>query len=179
MIFLSEASVSAHKEYLRNLKFKLSIFEKSYPSLCGKDCRGISRLKIDRQEREAALRLKGEILAHELYFDSFGGTGIKSQSIASQYGSEASFLYELFCECEQAKGDFLLAYTDERGKIKHVIENDLPRVFMSCTPILAVDLCEHAYFDDYRFDRSAYVKAALSCLNLSKIENAVANIKKR
>ncbi|MBQ8689201.1 MAG: hypothetical protein IJ515_02420 [Clostridia bacterium] len=179
MVFLSETSISLHKEYLRNLKLRLSIFEKTYPSLRGKSCYGISRLNMNKGEREEALKLKCEILAHEIYFDSFNQSSARCDSLSRQYVSEANFLYQLFRACEAEDAKFLFIYLNGRGEIKYCIENDLTRALTNFMPQLAFDLCEHAYFYDYGFDKSAYLKAALSCLNLSKIENAVANIKKR
>ena len=56
--------------------------------------------------------------------------------------------------------------------------DDLTGVFLKYDVRLAVDLCEHAYFYDYGFDKKSYLKAALSSLDLSKIENTVEKKKK-
>ena len=66
MKFISDENKKMHEEYLRNLKLKMSIFEKSYPELHNKSSREILRTKIAVTEREEAARLKAEICAHEI-----------------------------------------------------------------------------------------------------------------
>ena len=71
MNFLSERNIEMHKEYLNTLLCRYKIFEKSYPELSGKDISQIYRTKIINSERDAAIKLLSEILAHKIYFSSF------------------------------------------------------------------------------------------------------------
>ncbi len=177
MDFVSKANKSIHKEYLRQLRLRLSIFEKSYPWIKGKNTKEIARGGLKSDERDELIRLKGEILAHEIYFSSFGESS-GAPSLRKEYGSEASFLYNLFCEAKKCRnGGFLLIYIDKRGKINSYIGNDYYKLFDECVPCLAIDLCEHAFFYDYLFEREKYIKSAISRLNLSKIENMVEKAK--
>ena len=177
MNFVSEANKSIHKEYLRQLKLSLSIFEKSYPWIRGKNIKEIARGRLKSDERDELIRLKGEILAHEIYFSSFGqSTG--APSIRKEYGSEASFLYQLFCEAIKCRdGGFLLVYLDKRGTINLYAGEDYYKIFDEYVPCLAIDLCEHAFFYDYLFEREKYIKSAISRLDLSKISNKVEKTK--
>ncbi len=172
MNFVSESNIARHKEYLRELKLRMSIFEKSYPDMQGAALGGIMRARAARSERELALRLKAEINAHELYFSSFGNSGCRSEKVRSAYGSEAAFLYRLLCECREARGGFLFVFAEGRG-VDYYVGEEYARWLVGKSPILALDLCEHAYFMDYGFHRDDYLKAALSRLNLSKMENRI------
>ena len=172
MDFLSEQSEYMHREYLRKLKLEYSIFEKSYPEIVGKNCREIlyCRAISKRAEREEAVNLKAEILAHELFFSSFSTPNQSSVSIKKYFGSQASFLYELSERCMKT-GGFMLLYVDTIGKIGTYAGNQYTKVFLDNRPILAIDLFEHAYFYDYGFDKRSYVNTALQHLNFASIEN--------
>lgn len=158
-----------HAEHLRTLKLQMSIFEKSYPELSGKSCREILRLPLKRTEREAAAALKADILAHELYFSSFSSPHQKSDCVRGAYGSEANFIYQLYRAAEGEDG-FLFIKPDRRGTpIWQICHRSLEGYLSAATPILAVDLCEHAYFYDYGFDRLSYLKNALANIDLSHL----------
>ena len=172
MDFISQTNYELHREHLRQLKLRMSIFEKSYPQIKGKSPRQILKLPIDRTEREAAASLLADILAHELFFDSFSSTNTTSRPVRDAYGSEANFLYLISRKAEKCHG-FLFVVQDRCGVPEIVAYNEPLSAFLSnATPTLAVDLCEHAYFYDYFFDRESYVKAALSRLDLSKIKKS-------
>jgi hypothetical protein len=60
-MFLSEENVSRHEEYLNNLRLRLSILEKSDPSV----------MRIGSQIKREESELIKKIKSHELFFDSF------------------------------------------------------------------------------------------------------------
>lgn len=164
--FLSEEEILKHKEYLRQLKLKYSILEKSIPGIENKDFRDISRM-LRTDEREEVLKLLSKIRLHELYFSSFSDTPMKKNSFVSeQFGSEANFLYNLFKICKNAYPSFL-CITVRKGRIFPVLTEDF---FSLNTPLLAIDLYEHAYFGDYGFNREKYLESALSYLDLDRIK---------
>ena len=171
MQFISEANRQMHEDYLHKLKLEYSIYEKSYPSLVGKSVGEIMKLRFpNRRELESAVMKKCEILAHELYFQSFGNPNSTSTSVRQEYGSEANFIYELLQKCMNAEdGGFLLIYADSRGRISAYAGREYQSVFLSYSPILALDLCEHSYFYDYFFDKKAYIGAALSHIALERL----------
>ena len=177
MKVISETSRMMHKDFLHNLKLKQSIFEKSYPSLFGKDIKEIDKLKIPYIEREAYKDLLSQIYAHELFFSSFCDRSRGSDTVRRIYGSDASFLYELLNRCMEVDHGFLLIYRKGDG-IGVYAGCKLVNIFMIYDVCLAVDLCEHAYVFDYGFDKKSYLKAVLSSLDLSKIENVVEKKKK-
>ena len=168
MEFLSERNIEIHREYLNNLICRYRTFEKSYPDLSGKDIGGIYRLKIQRVERESAIKLYSEILVHKIYFDSFSKPNVGSARLRDQFGSVASFLYEVRMRCAETEYGFLLVY-ENNGKICMYCGCDYEKVLRYNNVILALDLCEHAYFYDYGFNRDDYVINATSQFDLSKI----------
>ncbi len=170
MDFISLTNYELHREHLRQLKLRMSIFEKSYPEIKGKSPKQILKLPIERTERELAAGLLADILAHELFFSSFSSPNLICPSIRGVYGSEANFIYQLSCAAEN-RGGFLFIQTDRRGSPTFRVYNDPIMAFLSQEiPVLAIDLCEHSYFYDYFFDKQSYVRAALSHLDLSKIK---------
>lgn len=171
MRFLSERNIEMHREYLNTLKLKYSIFEKSYPALVGVNISEICKIGIKTSERDAAIRLYSEIFLHNLYFSSFSERNLCSERIKNQYGSVASFLYLVKEECKKADRGFLLVCDGGRD-ISFNTVTDYGRILWNKNPILALDLCEHAYFYDYGFDRERYVLEAISHFDLSKIEKS-------
>ena len=172
MHFLSSDNVLKHKEFLNNLKLKYSVLEKSFPFIKGKNIKDISRMRIGESDKNEIISLLGNIALHELYFNSFSKDFYPSEVVRQAYGSEANFLYEM--ECEILKNEprgFMLVYFDKRRRpaFRHCVS--FAESLLSFEPILAIDLCEHAYFMDYGFDRKRYVKCALSHLNLNKIND--------
>lgn len=177
MNFLSDANKSIHREYLRQLKLRMSIFEKSYPWIKGKNIREIARGRLKSDERDELIRIKAEVLAHEMYFSSFGESH-GAPSVRKEYGSEASFLYRLFCEAKEcSEGGFLIVYIDKNKRINSYSGLEYYSVFDESRPCLALDLCEHAFFYDYLFEREKYIKSAISRFDLSKIENEVEKLR--
>ena len=172
MYFLSEENVLCHKDFLKEIKLKLSVLEKSCPAIKGLDLKDVSSLKLSREDKREALKLKSEIMLHELYFESFSDKFYSCEAARKFYGSEANFLYEI--EREILKHDesgFLIVFFDTKKRLSFEFSNNFLEKLMNYTPILAIDLWEHAYFKDFGFDRKRYVKCALSQLNFDKIND--------
>ncbi len=165
--FLSSENIGIHKEYLKKLKLKYSVLTKSDPRLLRLDIFDMRR-KLPRSDiKSEAMSLLSEILSHEIYFSSFSDKRIRCPRLCERYGSENSFLYELFSAAKPHCHGFLYIFSDKLG-VRYEI-SDGNYIFKNSLPCLAVDLYEHAYFQDYRFDRERYLEAAISNLDLSKI----------
>ncbi len=162
---LSEEALNLHKEHLKKLKLKYSILEKSFPEISGKSIREISRMKL--REREEILSLLRDIKAHELYFNSFGREFQSSGALRDKYRTEASFLYELYEAAKSTKVDFIFVSLIG-GKIDYEIGSESS--FIKTVPLLAIDLCEHAYFMDFGFEKEEYLAKIISCLNLNSLD---------
>ena len=168
MNFLSERNLELHKEYLNTLKLKLRIFEKSYPEVVANGIHKLYRSNIPSAERDVYVRIFSEIKAHELYFTSFSDNKKSSERIKKEFGSQNEFLYEIYKRALECDGGFLFV-CDREKSLQLFCGNDYVKTIASGTPILALDLCEHAYFLDYGFDKDRYLISCLSYLNLTKI----------
>ena len=167
--FLSFENVLGHEAYLKDLRLRYSILEKSLSFPLPKSLNDLLRERIPREIYDEALMLLSEISLHEVYFDSFSIEPASSNPVKAQFGSREAFLYELFSFAKDKKVGFLLIYLGARGKIHFDIPSSITEI-TRYKPILAIDLYEHAYFSDYGFRRNDYLRAALSNIDLSKLQ---------
>lgn len=166
--FLSEENIKRHFEYLRNLRLKLSIHEKSEPSLIGKSISEVSRMPLMADHREEVLRLKWRIKAHECFFGSFSLSPRSSELVNNHFCSRERFVYEIFLEAMKTEHGFLFVYLDKK-RPRIVTESTGGGAFIKYEPILAVDLYEHTYFNDYGFRKDRYIRNALMYLDTEKL----------
>lgn len=169
LTFLTEDNVRLHKEYLKNQRLKLSILEKSVPQIKSKTVSEISKMRIKPAVKSEAAFLISDILSHECYFRSFCVESARCKALRDYYSSEASFCYELFCYAKEWKQGFAYVMWNGSGRpvIKH--SDKAPLAFLTEQPLLALDLCEHAYFYDYGFDKDEYLRRAIAHLDLSRL----------
>ena len=166
---LSEEAINLHLEYLRSLKLRYSILEKSIISIKNKTPIEISRQKMKTKDKSDTLYLLGEVILHDVFFSSFGPSEYRSSDIVrSSYGSEAMLFHRLFSEGMKTPYGFLAIYSDGE-KICTASSCDFLKLTLPKTPDLAIDLCEHAYFSDYGFDKEKYLLTAISHLDLSRL----------
>lgn len=166
--FLSEEAITLHREYLRHLKLRYSVLEKSIPEICGKDIRTLYKMRLGK-ERDEILSLKRDIQYHELFFNSFGPAYQTSEAIRKKYVTEASFLYEIYLSGSNKDVSFVIVYI-KNGEVKIDTAYTLLQIPPQFEPILAIDCCEHSYFLDYGFNKDAYLKSLLPYLNLCLID---------
>ena len=172
MDFLSDRNIEMHKQYLNTLILRYQIFEKSYRELVGKDISGIYRSSIPLSEKANAAKLFAEIEAHKIYFSSFSNNSRNCLRLKEQYGSIDSFLFEAYKTALDSSCGFLFVY-EYRGALRIYAGAEYIEKIASSKVILALDLCEHAYFYDYGFNREKYFSQAISHFDLSKCEKSV------
>lgn len=141
--FISEENLTLHKEYLEALRLKKRML--------------MGALNVRRVETD--------IKAHELYFSSFCEDRIRCDLICKSYGSENRFCFLLKEYAEKRRGEFLYLYPLCRFPFVGYGTEDK----LAYRAVLAIDLCEHAYFLDYGFDYLSYIEAALSHLDLKRL----------
>ena len=170
--FLSEEGLSAHVAYYERLKLEYSILEVSEPSLRGVAFTDIPFLHIDRNLCSEAYEKRRRIDLHELYFSSFAEREARCDYIPPSFRSVAEMAYELFClAVESESADFLVVTGDRMtGRVDFTVQR---RLFKRQLPLLALDLCEHAYFGDYGFSREKYLKNAVSHLDFSRVSRFI------
>ena len=169
LCFLSRDSILAHIDYMKNLRHRYSIIEKSYPALSGKDIFSCKGRGLPRTVRDEAEELMREYLSHKLYFSSFAENLSPCQKIRKFYPSEDSFCYEVLTLARKYNGGFIYIFSAGGSSPRILHSSDIPRVFERDTPTLAFDISEHAYFADYGFERDNYLKSAVARLDINKL----------
>jgi superoxide dismutase, Fe-Mn family len=125
----------------------------------------------------------GGIKNHELYFDHLGGeggdpTGAVGGLVERDFGSAETWRNDLKATGMAGRGWAWTAYDwDEQRLFNYVgdAQNTFP--VWNATPLVALDVYEHAYFLDYQTDRAAYIDAFLRNLDWNVVNGWVASYK--
>jgi Fe-Mn family superoxide dismutase len=105
----------------------------------------------------------GGIKNHEIYFDHLGGDGGDPQGrirdlIERDFRSVDAWRADLKATGMAARGWAWTAYDWDEGRLFNYIgdaQNTFP--VWNATPLVALDVYEHAYFLDYQTDRASYI----------------------
>jgi Fe-Mn family superoxide dismutase len=121
----------------------------------------------------------GGIKNHEIYFEHLGGdggdpTGAMAALIERDFGSVEAWRGDLRATALAARGWAWTAYDWDEGRLFNYLgdsQNTFP--VWNATPLVALDVYEHAYFLDYQTDRAAYIDAFLRNLDWGVISGWV------
>jgi superoxide dismutase, Fe-Mn family len=113
----------------------------------------------------------GGIKNHEVYFSHLGGgggdpDGAMGALVERDFGSADAWRSDLIASGMAARGWAWTAYDWDEGRIFNYVgdaQNTFP--VWNATPLVALDVYEHAYFLDYQTDRGAYIDAFLRNLD--------------
>jgi len=108
-------------------------------------------------------RALGGVKNHEIYFEHLGGKGGKPSGklltmIEKAFGSFETWQADLKATGIAARGWAWLAYDWDAGAVFNFIgdeQNTYP--IWNCTPLVALDCFEHAYFIDYGTGKASYI----------------------
>lgn len=118
----------------------------------------------------------GGVKNHEIYFAHLGGEGGKpgpklAERIARDYPSYDAWLADFKASGLAARGWVWLAYDHDLDTLTTVVgdaQNSFP--LWNATPILAMDVYEHAYWIDFGRARAKYIEAFFDNLDWSVVE---------
>jgi len=121
----------------------------------------------------------GGIKNHEIYFEHLGGgggdpDGIIGDLIERDFGSFQAWRSDLKATGMAGRGWGWTAYDwDERRLFNYIgdAQNTFP--VWNATPIVALDVYEHAYFLDFGTDRAAYIEAFFNNLDYDVVNDWV------
>ena len=121
----------------------------------------------------------GGIKNHEVYFEHLGGdggaaTGAIAGLIEAGFGSFDAWKADLKATGMAGRGWAWAAYDWDEGRLVNYIgdaQNTFP--IWNATPLVALDVYEHAYFLDYQTDRASYIDAFFDNLDWSTIDDWV------
>jgi superoxide dismutase, Fe-Mn family len=121
----------------------------------------------------------GGIKNHEIYFEHLGGnggdpTGQIADLIKRDFGSVETWRRDLKATGMGGRGWAWTAYDWDEGRVFNYIgdaQNTFP--IWNATPLVALDVYEHAYFLDYRTDRGSYIDAFFDNLDWATVNDWV------
>jgi Fe-Mn family superoxide dismutase len=121
----------------------------------------------------------GGIKNHELYFDHLGGTGGDPKGgfgdvVVRDFGSVEAWKADLKATGLAGRGWAWTAYDwDERRLFNYIgdAQNTFP--VWNATPLVALDVYEHAYFIDFGTDRAGYIDAFFDNLDYGVVNALV------
>ncbi|HXY16994.1 MAG TPA: Fe-Mn family superoxide dismutase, partial [Gaiellaceae bacterium] len=121
----------------------------------------------------------GGIKNHELYFEHLGGEGGDPDGavgglIVRDFGSVEAWRFDLKATGIAGRGWAWTAYDWDEGRLFNYIgdaQNTFP--VWNATPLVALDVYEHAYFLDYQTDRGSYIDAFFQNLDWSVVNGWV------
>jgi superoxide dismutase, Fe-Mn family len=107
----------------------------------------------------------GGIKNHEIYFEHLGGgggdpSGAIGKLITRDFGSAGAWRADLKATGMAGRGWAWTAYDWDEGRLFNFVgdaQNTYP--IWNATPLVALDVYEHAYFIDYQTDRGSYIDA--------------------
>ncbi len=113
----------------------------------------------------------GGVKNHEVYFEHLGGDGGDPDGpigtlFRRDFGSIDAWRADLKATGMAGRGWAWTAYDWDEGRLFNYIgdaQNTFP--IWNATPLVALDVYEHAYFLDFQTDRAAYIEAFLKNLD--------------
>ena len=122
----------------------------------------------------------GGIKNHEIYFEHLGGDGGDPDGtvrdlITRNFGSVDAWRADLKSTGMAGRGWAWTAYDWDEGRLFNYVgdaQNTYP--IWNATPLVALDVYEHAYFIDYQTDRGSYIDAFFDNLDWDAVNDWVA-----
>ena len=122
----------------------------------------------------------GGVKSHEVYFEHLGGhggdpDGDVGRLITRDFGSASAWRDDLRATGMAARGWAWTAYDwDERRLFNFIGDSQNTYPVWNATPLVALDVHEHAYFMDYQTDRASYIDAFFDNLDWRVVNGWVA-----
>jgi Fe-Mn family superoxide dismutase len=174
---ISRAAVEAHhKLYQGYVNKRNEILEK----LASVDLASANQVYSELRELKVELSFAvGGIKNHEIYFEHLGGDGgdpdgLIAQLIKRDFGSVEAWRADLKASGMAGRGWAWTAYDWDEGRLFNYVgdaQNTYP--IWNATPLVALDVYEHAYFLDYQTDRASYIDAFFDNLDWTTVNDWV------
>lgn len=132
-------------------------------------------LKVEESFSLNAIRL------HEAYFNGLGASGEQPTGdvqtlLEADFGSVDNWKTEFLAEGIAARGWVVCAFDWATGCLRNFVADahNLYNIW-NCTPIIVLDVYEHAYFADYGTNRKEYLQSWLQNINWSHINSLISD----
>jgi superoxide dismutase, Fe-Mn family len=178
---LSEQLLVSH--YVNNYGGALRRLNAIRARLAGLDWTRTPAFEINGLKREELIAA-GSVILHEIYFESLGGHGDHpptgkeeptpelARALARDFGSVAAWRSEFTAMAKALAGGSgwaILAWSERLGRLINHWASDHAHGLAGATPILAIDMYEHAYHLDFGARAAAYVDQVMANLNWERI----------
>jgi len=129
-------------------------------------------------------RALGGVKNHEIYFANLGGKGGKPsgdllKQIEKDFGSYERWEQDFKATGIAARGWAWLAWDHDLKRFFNAIgdeQNTFP--FWNATPVLAMDMFEHAYFYDFQTNRAGYIDTFFKNIDWDDVAKRFAAVRK-
>jgi superoxide dismutase, Fe-Mn family len=172
---ISRAAVEAHYRLYEGYVNKRNEILRR---LDGVDLRAANQISSEVRALKVELTFAvGGIKNHEIYFEHLGGDGGDPDGVARRlidrdFGSVEAWRADLKATGMAARGWAWTAYDWDEGRLFNYLgdtQNTYP--IWNATPLVALDVYEHAYFLDYQTDRASYIDAFFNNLEWSAVND--------
>jgi Fe-Mn family superoxide dismutase len=172
---ISRASVEAHyKLYQGYVAKRNEILGKLASVDTGAANQVYSELRALKVDLSFAI---GGIKNHEIYFEHLGGdggnpVGEAGRLIERDFGSVDAWRADLKATGMAGRGWAWTAYDWDEGRLFNYLgdaQNTFP--IWNATPLVALDVYEHAYFLDFQTDRASYIDAFFDNLDWAVVND--------
>ena len=168
LAWISRASIEAH--------YKL------YEGYVTKRNEILGKLAAADPDQQRALKVDlsfavGGIKNHEIYFEHLGGdggepNGLFADLVKRDFGSTGAWRSDLKATGMAGRGWAWTAYDWDAGRLLNYVgdaQSSFP--IWNATPLVALDVYEHAYFLDFQTDRAAYIDAFFDNLDWNVVND--------
>jgi Fe-Mn family superoxide dismutase len=178
---LSERLLVSH--YVNNYGGALRRLNAIRARLAGLDWARTPVFEINGLKREELIAA-GSVVLHEVYFESLGGhgdnppTGLAeppdelARALEQDFGSVSAWRSEFTAMAKALAGGsgwVILAWSERFGRLVNQWAADHAHALAGATPILAIDMYEHAYHLDFGAKAALYVDQVMANLNWERI----------
>jgi len=178
---LSERLLVSH--YVNNYGGALRRLNAIRARLAAVDWARAPTFEINGLKREELIAA-GSVVLHEIYFESLGGSGDSpptgreepadelARALERDFGSVAAWRAEFTAMAKALAGGsgwVVLAWSERLGRLINHWASDHAHALAAATPILALDMYEHAYHIDFGAKAAAYVDQVMLNLNWQRI----------
>jgi Fe-Mn family superoxide dismutase len=178
---LSERLLVSH--YVNNYGGALRRLNSIRGRLARLDWQGTPVFEINGLKREELIA-SGSVVLHEVYFESLGGFGNDpptgavepppelAEALDRDFGGVDAWLTEFTAMAKALAGGSgwaVLAWSPRLGRLINQWASDHTQALAGSTPILAIDMYEHAYHIDFGAKAAAYVDQVMRNLHWPRI----------
>ena len=130
-----------------------------------------------RALKREELAAVGSIALHEFYFDNLGGDGkitpAMSAALEAQFGSVDAWRTEFVVSAQALRGGsgwVLLVHSRRDGRLHNHVAFDHTQAMVDSSPLLVLDMYEHAYHIDFGANANAYIDAFMRNVDWAVVE---------